>query len=124
MCRGLACWLRPGGRFVTITTNPDVYFFKPPPDYRKYGFEMKLADHVFEGAPIRWTHHLDDSDLEIENYYLPIAAYESAFVEAGFRNFKVHPLELGPDPQAGDDSPYWQDFLKYPIAILMDCVKT
>lgn len=123
MCRALASWLRPGGRFVTITSNPDVYFFKPAPDYRKYGFDMKLADHVYEGAPIVWTHYLDGSQLEIENYYLPVSAYQEAFVEAGFRDFKVHPLELAPDPQAGDDRPYWADFLDYPIAILIECVK-
>ena len=123
MCQSLACWLRPGGRFVTIVNNPDVYSFKPIPDYGKYGLEMTLADHAYEGAPIRWTIHLDDSDLEIENYYLPVDAYESAFQDAGFRDFKVHPIELGPDPQAGDDSGYWADFLKNPIAILIDCVK-
>lgn len=122
-CQGLACWLRPGGRFVTFTTNPGVYFFDPPADYRKYGFQIKLADHVFEGAPIVWSADVDGSHLEIENYYLPIAAYESALQDAGFRDFKVHPLELGPDPQGVDDSDYWSDFLKYPVAILIDCVK-
>ncbi len=53
MCRGLACWLRPGGRFVTIATNPDVYSFRPPPDYRKYGFEVKLAERAVEGVADR-----------------------------------------------------------------------
>ncbi len=124
MCQGLASRLRPGGRVVTLLTNPEVYFFQPRPDYRKYGFEMKLADHVFEGAPILWTIHLDDSSLDIENYYFPISAYESAFRDAGFRDFTVHQLELAPDAQAGIDSRYWADFLKYPIGILVDCVKS
>lgn len=124
MCEGLACWLRPGGRFVTFTTNPDVYFFNPIPDYSKYGFQIKLADHLFEGAPIVWNSRLDGSDLEIENYYLPISAYESALKDAGFREFKVHHIELGPHPQGADDSDYWKDFLDYPTAILIDCVKT
>jgi len=124
MCRGLACWLRPGGRFVTFTTNPDVYSFQPRPDYRKYGFEIKLADHTFEGAPILWTIHLeDDSPLDIENYYLPVSAYESAFRDAGFRNFAVHRPELSPDPQSSGDHPFWSDLLNHPPAILIDCVK-
>ena len=74
--RGLARRLRPGGRFVTMTTNPGLYDFRPLPDYRKYGFEVQLADR-FSAAPIRLTFHLDDSSLEIENYYLPGSAYES-----------------------------------------------
>ncbi len=32
MCRGLACRVKPGGRFVTVNTNPGVYSFRP--DYR------------------------------------------------------------------------------------------
>lgn len=123
MCQGLARRVRPGGRLVTVTTNPDVYFFRPPPDYRKYGFEMTLADRVYEGAPILWTILLDDSSLEIENYYLPISAYESAFRDAGFRDFAVHHPELAAHPQGEDDRAYWADLLNHPIAILIDCVK-
>lgn len=123
MCQALARWLRPGGRFVTFTTNPEVYHFKSLPDYRKYGFEMKLADHVFEGAPILFTIHLEDSSFDIENYYLPISAYESAFCDAGFRDFAVHMPELARDTSAGGDRQFWADFLNYPIAILLDCVK-
>jgi len=123
MCHGLARWLKPGGRFVTVLTNPDLYSFHPLPDYRKYGFELTLADRAFEGAPILWTIHLDDSSLEIENYYLPQAAYETAFREAGFRDFKVYLPELAPEPQVGDDLQYWDDFLNAPPAILIECVR-
>lgn len=123
MCRGLASWLRPGGRFVTFTTNPGVYSFQPTPDYRKYGFDVTLADKVYEGAPILFTFHLDDSSLEIENYYLPVSAYESAFAESGYRDFAVHPPKLAPDPNAGDDHDFWVEMLEFPPAILMDCVK-
>jgi hypothetical protein len=123
MCRGLACWLRPGGRFVTFTTNPDLYHFRPRRSYRKYGFDVTLADHVSEGAPILWTIYLDDSSLEIENYYLPISAYESALRDAGFRDFAVHHPVLAPDPVAGDDRDFWEDFIVAPPAILIDCVR-
>lgn len=123
MCRGLACWLRPGGRFVTFTTNPDVYSFEPRADYRKYGFEIQLADQVSEGAPILWTIHLDGSSLDIENYFLPVSAYESAFRDAGFSDFKVHRPELSPNPSGGDDRAFWSGLLEFPPAILMECVK-
>ena len=123
MCRGLARRLRPGGRFVTLTTNPGLYDFRPLPDYRKYGFEVQLADRVFEGAPIRLTFHLDDSSLEIENYYLPGSAYESALRDAGFRDVKLHRLEVEPDGPAGEDGAYWAELLDHPVGILIDCVK-
>lgn len=124
MCQGLARRLKPGGRFVTFTTNPDLYFFKPLPPYRKFGFDVTLADQVSDGAPILFTIHLDDSSFDIENYYLPVAAYESAFRDAGFGDFAVHPIELAPHPDGVDDRQYWADFLTYPPAIMLECVKT
>jgi hypothetical protein len=107
---------------VTITTNPDLYT-QPLTDCRKYGYDVKLADHVYEGAPITWTIYLEDSFFEIENYYLPIAAYEEAFHAAGFRDFAVHPLELSPNPDGTDDRDYWAEFFKCPPAIMIDCAK-
>lgn len=122
MCRGLARLLKPGGRFVTFTTNPDVYFFEMP-DYEKYGFTVKIADHVFEGAPIDWTVEMEEGTLEVQNYYLPIEAYKNAFEAAGFRDFAVHGPKLSPEAEAADGFEYWRDFLERPVAVLMDCVK-
>jgi toxoflavin synthase len=121
MCQGLASQVRPGGRFVIVTTNPGVYDFDSAPDYRKYGYEMALADHAFDGAPINFTVLLEDSTLKINDYYLPMTAYEAAFTQAGFQNFTVHMPKASPGPD--DEAGYWDDLLKYPFFILMDCVK-
>jgi toxoflavin synthase len=121
MCRGLASRLRSGGRFVTVVNNPAVYGFDPLPDYRKYGFELSLADRAVEGALTKVILLLDDSTLEIENYYMPVAAYETALAQAGFRDFAVHLPEVSRAP--ADDPGYWDDLLKYPSFILLDCVK-
>ena len=122
MCRGLARLLKPGGRFVTLTTNPDLYTFDRP-DYRKYGFDVSVEDRVYEGAPIRFTCYVEDSTIEIENYYLSVTAYAKAFRNAGFRDFTVRMPELAPNPTGEDEKDYWDDFLNYPSAILIDCVK-
>ncbi|MDK2741953.1 MAG: class I SAM-dependent methyltransferase [Nitrospira sp. BO4] len=122
MCRGLASRLKPGGRFVTFTGNPDLYTFRHT-DYRKYGFTITLTDHAYEGAPIVWTVYLDDSSIQIENYYLPLEAYESAFTAAGFQDFKVHLPEVSPHPQGMEDGAFWNDYLAHPPAVLIECVK-
>jgi toxoflavin synthase len=121
MCRGVASRLSSGGRFVAVVGNPAVYGFDPLPDYRKYGFTLSLADHAVEGAPTKWILLLEDSTLEIENYYMPIAAYESALTQAGFRNFAVHMPEMSPAP--ADEPDYWDDLLRYPSFVLLDCIK-
>ncbi len=121
MCGGLTSRLRSGGRFVTVVNNPAVYNFDPLPDYRKYGFELSLADRASEGALTKVILLLDDSTLEIENYYMPITAYETALTEAGFGDFAVHMPQVSRGPD--DDPAYWDIFLKYPSFILLDCVK-
>ncbi|GKS59612.1 methyltransferase [Nitrospira sp.] len=122
MCRGLARSLKPGGRFVTVMTNPALYHIHIP-DYRKYGFTIARDAHARDGAPIRITTYLDNGTFDIENYYLPIESYATAFEEAGFVHFSVHPLELAPDPEGADDRQFWADFLASPPFILIDCDK-
>jgi toxoflavin synthase len=121
MCSGLASRLRSGGRLVTVVINPAVYTFDALPEYRKYGFELSLADRAVEGAPTKISLLLEDSTLEIENYYMPIAAYESALTQTGFRNFAVHNPEVSSAPDGDPD--FWNDFLTFPSFILLDCVK-
>jgi toxoflavin synthase len=121
MCRGLASRLRPGGRLVTVVNNPAVYGFDTLPDYRKYGFELSLADRAVEGALTKISLLLEDSTLEIENYYMPIEAYESAFTQTGFRDFAVHTPEVSIAPDGEPD--FWDDFLKCPSFVLLDCVR-
>lgn len=121
MCRGLARQLRPGGRLVTLTTNPQLYFF-PEFDYQKYGFQIHLEDQVREGALIRWTGCLKDgSQLEVVNYYLPEEAYASALEAAGFRDIVFHPLTLSPKAVAEAD--YWADMINQPPAIMIEAIR-
>ncbi len=123
MCRGLASRIAPGGRFVTVLTNPDLYAFEPAADYSQYGFTITLEDEVAEGARILWTIELSGPSLDIENRYLPFAAYEEAFTAAGFVDVRFHAMELAPSPDGEDDREYWSTMLDQPPAILLDCVK-
>lgn len=119
MCEGIASRIMPGGRFVTVLTNPDVVTFGPKPDYRKYHFGVQAPSRPVEGAPIHITLHMPDTDLLIENYYLPLDAYVTALDDAGFRNVTVHQPSLS--PTAEDEQGYWDDFMKYPLFVLIEC---
>lgn len=124
MCRGLARGVKTGGRIVTLLTNPDLYTWQSqPPDYRKYGFEVRLPESPYEGAPVFITVHLENESITIENYYLPREAYASALSEAGFREIAFHKVALSPDPQAGDEGDHWDHFLQYPFMIMIDAIK-
>lgn len=70
------------------------------------------------------TTNLDDSSFEIENYYLPIEAYESALREAGFREVAFHQLELAPEAATAGQGDCWPEFLTHPPAIMIDAIKS
>lgn len=123
MCQGMASWLRPGGRFITFTMNPAVMTFQPPGDYRRYGFEVLTSECQDAGAPVLWRLHLDDSTLDIENYYLPVSMYEAELHAAGFREVQMHPVELEPPSGELDDRDHWAEFLRAPPAIIIEGTK-
>ncbi|WP_245906510.1 methyltransferase domain-containing protein [Mycolicibacterium palauense] len=127
MCRGLAARVRPGGRFVTLTTNPALYHYGSLPDYSKYGFRIGLSDNVAEGAPIELSVAHEGGALVIENYYLPIEAYESALSDAGFGEIRVHRPELSPAPEGADEGveegDFWADYLNKPPTVVIECVR-
>lgn len=122
MCTGIARCLKPGGRFVSVNSNPALNF-PAAPSFRKYGFETKTIGEWREGTPIRWTFHLEDGSFEIENYYLDIALHEQAFQSAGFREVRWHSPRLSPQGAVADDPDFWTSFLNHSPVVFIECVK-
>jgi len=123
MCAGIASRVRPGGRFVTINVNPNIYHYDPRPDYRKYGFEVRLADHAYEGAPIDFTVLVGEAGLHIQNYYMPVQAYRSALEAAGFTDVVVRDPEIPPEALAAHEPGFWDAMIDRPVFSLIDCRK-
>ena len=123
MCDGIARSLKPGGRFVTVNTNPALDLTAAP-SYRKYGFETTAVGQWQEGTPIQWTFHLEDgSSFGLENYHLGVAAHEDAFERAGFSEVRWHPPALSPEALENYDADYWSTFLEYPPVAFIECVR-
>jgi hypothetical protein len=115
--------LKPGGRFVSVNTNPGVDF-RTLPSFRQYGFETSVAaGELREGTPLTWTFHLEDGSFQVENYYLDLATHEWAFREAGLRDLRWHQPRLSPRAESGSGLDYWARFLDQPPVIFLECVK-
>jgi len=123
MCSGIARSLHPGGRFVTVNSNPALDFSKAP-SYRAYGFDTSVAGEWREGAPITWTFHLDDGrTFSIENYNLPVSAHDEALRAAGFRSIRWHKPRVSPDGIAAHGAGFWKTFLDSAPVTFIECAK-
>lgn len=126
MCRSIAGCLAPGGRFVTINTNPDLYHFERP-DYARYGFETRTTRPAREGTPLVWTYAMPSGPVSVENYYLARETHDDAFRAAGFRSTRWCAPRLS--PAAWADTPrlaaedFWSAFLQHPPVILIECIR-
>ena len=122
MCDGIARSVIPGGRFVTVNTNPALDF-SVAPSYRKYGFETAVVGDWREGTPIQWTFHLSDGPLTIENYHLDKNAHEEAFRRAGFREVRWHPAGLSPDALVDHERAFWSTLLESSPMAFIECIR-
>lgn len=122
MCSSIARCLEPGGRFVTVNSNPALDFTRAP-SFRQYGFETSVSGPWREGAPITWTFHLDDGPFSIENYYLSPAAHEDALRAAGFRSIRWHQPRVSSEGDAAHGAAFWKPFLDSPPITIIECVK-
>ncbi len=122
MTRGIARCLKPGGRFVTVNSNPGLTF-PTAPSYRQYGFETSVTGPFGEGSPIKWTFFLGNEQFDIENYYLDTNIHEAAFREAGFRETRWHAPQLSPEGIAEFGGDFWVPFNTYPPVAFIECVK-
>jgi toxoflavin synthase len=122
MCSGIARCLKPGGRFVTVNSNP-ACDFPAAPSYRKYGFEASVGGPFGEGAPITWTFHLEDGPFSVENYFLSVETHEEALRAAGFCDVRWHQPLLSPEGDAAYGRDYWSALLNYPPVIFIECFR-
>lgn len=122
MCDGIARSLKPGGRFVTVNSNPALTF-PTAPSFRKYGFETSVVDEWIEGAPIKWTFYLSDGPFDIENYYLTAQTHDAAFRRAGFTQVRWNSPKLSPDGLVDNNEQFWSDLMNHPPVTFIECVK-
>lgn len=125
MYEAIACYLKPGGRFVTVNTNPALDF-SAAPSYWRYGFETTLSGPPRNGpprngAPLTWTFHLPDASVSVENYCLDTDAHETAMRAAGLRDICWHGLRVSPEGRSAMPPDAWDVLLAHPPVTLLEC---
>jgi protein arginine kinase len=125
MYEAIARYLTPGGRFVTVNTNPALDF-SAAPSYQRYGFEATLSGPPRNGpprngAPLTWTFHLPDASVSVENYCLDTDTHETAMRAAGLRDIRWHGLRVSPEGRSAMAPDAWDVLLAHPPVTLMEC---
>ena len=120
MAMAIVGHLRPGGRFVAMNANPDLEFGRGA-SYRKYGFEVLGPPSPREGDAYTWRFHLEDGPVDVENRWLPAAAYEEALSAAGFADVRWHAPGLSPMAAWRQPSDFYGDLLAHPPIIAIEC---
>jgi toxoflavin synthase len=119
MCVRLANALRPGGRLVALTENPDQL----PEDYAgyaQYGFDKQAVDARREGSRISYGLVSGRQIIRLETFWYSRATYATALEAAGFRSVEWHPLELDP---AVESPEFYGAYVRNPPVLGLTAVK-
>ena len=95
MCGRLANALRPGGRLVALTENPD----QRPADYAgyaPYGFDKQAVEPQRDGSRIAYGLVAGRQIVRFDTFWYSRETYRAALEAAGFECVQWHPLLRDP----------------------------
>jgi len=109
--------LKPGGKFVTINSNPDYKAEKAV--LRKYGFTRENIG-TDDGSETIYCLYLEDgSHINITNYNLSKAVHENAFQQAGFSGVTWDEIVISPEGNEAFGEDYWKEItMSKPVTVI------
>lgn len=121
MGRIIAEHLKPGGRFITINSNPDyqgtVEAMFP------YGFNRENKGKA-EGTEIIYRlYQPGKQPIEVTNYHHAKDTHETALKKAGFSDVWWHSLEVSSEGVEAFGKAHWEPLLTYQPVIGLSCTK-
>ncbi len=117
----IASHLKPGGRFITINSNPD--YQATVEAMFPYGFTRE-NDSYSEGAEITWRFYQpDNSHIAVTNYHLAKSTHETALNQAGLSQVQWHEVGVSPEGVDEHDTDYWTAIINSQPIIGLSCFK-
>ncbi|MGI9445654.1 MAG: class I SAM-dependent DNA methyltransferase [Rubripirellula sp.] len=127
MGQAIAGLLKPGGRFVTINTNPDDpisnFQMGKPHGFTKHTIVPDQDGCVTpEGTPVVWKLFLPNGkQIEITNYHLKKTTVTDTLLESGFREVNWHAPQVSPVAIQTDGYDHWKPFVDSPPFVFLEC---
>lgn len=110
--------LKTGGRFVTITGQPDL---TPAHMAAQAGYGVTITPQgpLKDGVSIQNTITVPEGEVQFTNYHWSRATYEHIFKRAGFSRLTWHPMQISADGTALYPPDFWQAFREYPAITIL-----
>jgi SAM-dependent methyltransferase len=124
MARSIYHNLKPGGRLVAVTSNPDItarHLAAP----QKYDVCVEVEGPIVEGAQLVVTYPnvQNGCSIRILNYHWSKETYERILKEVGFQKIIWHPMRVSTEGIKRYGLSYWQDYLATPHLTVLECYK-
>jgi SAM-dependent methyltransferase len=120
-CQVISKHLKPGGRFITINSNPDGQ--SPFEALRPYGFTRHDLGKNEGDEVIYRFYQPDESYIDVINYHLEKSTHEHAFEKAGLIHTQWHETSVSDEGKKKFNSTYWQAIVDYQPVIGISCEK-
>ena len=122
MCQTIYHNLKPGGRLVAATLNPQVSAADLMV-YEHYGVKLSTITGLQDGTKVTATLDIPAGSVELVAYYWAEESYKSALQQAGFRKIRWHPMQVSEAGLKAYGQDYWQAYLVKPVDIVLECYK-
>lgn len=114
--------LKPGGRFIAITGNPELSAAHIAAQVN-YGVIIEPQGVIENGVTLRNTLETAGGRVQFRNRHWSKTTYERVCRQAGFGSVDWQAMQVSPEGQELFGGDYWQPFLSWPAIILLECVK-
>jgi hypothetical protein len=123
MCSAIYNNLKPNGRLVALTSNPDITE-KHATALAKYNVRMNL-NAIQNGTPIELIllNPAQSSPIRILNYYWSKEMYEGMLKKVGFQKIEWHTVLVSEEGIKEYGEGYWQEYLASPHIAVVECYK-
>jgi ubiquinone/menaquinone biosynthesis C-methylase UbiE len=121
MCDAIFKHLKPGGRFITINSNPD--YRGTVESLMPYRFTRENKSFE-EGAEIIYRfYQSDDSFVSVTNFHLERATYNRVLASSGLNEIAWHTMELSKEGEGEFSKDFWDVILNDQPVVGISCRK-
>jgi class 3 adenylate cyclase len=119
MCQAVVRQLKPGGRFVALTINPQLVPAQLP-RVEHYGSGVTVQGPLHDGSPVDVMMLTASGPLRLRDYHWSQNTYKSVLHQAGFDRIVWHAMQVSAEGFETYGNAYWQAYLTHPHIVVLE----